>query len=252
MLMSKEREAAGETPRDELQPADIILVHTRRSLWGWLIRTGTRCYWNHAMMIYSTGENGHNTDRAIVIDPRTDGSILFRNLSEYLERTGKYDIAVKRFKSDEFSAGRPGDLLENICLTAAGEVQHEPVGNPKRTVNRILRQFTVIWRFIRRKLHRANRHPALPWNIRPYQVKAFTCSGFVQWCYYMGAVMAAGRNPAIIESPGTCIFNPHLGENPTPYGLLTTTPADLANSEKLSWVCVIRHGKKSLYPNGTA
>ncbi len=34
-----------------LRMADILLVHSKHSLWGWLIRLGTRCYWNHALMI---------------------------------------------------------------------------------------------------------------------------------------------------------------------------------------------------------
>ena len=35
-----------------LKRADILLVHSKRSYWGSLIRLGTRCYWNHACIVY--------------------------------------------------------------------------------------------------------------------------------------------------------------------------------------------------------
>ena len=43
---------AGQLPERaaalKLQPADILLVHSKNSFWGRLIRWGTHCYWNHA------------------------------------------------------------------------------------------------------------------------------------------------------------------------------------------------------------
>ena len=34
-----------------LKRADILLAHSKRSYWGWLIRLGTGCYWNHAFIL---------------------------------------------------------------------------------------------------------------------------------------------------------------------------------------------------------
>ena len=38
------------------------------------------------------------------------------------------------------------------------------------------------------------------------------------------------------------VFNPRVEQEPTPFELLTTTPADLANCDKLSWKYVIKNG----------
>jgi hypothetical protein len=98
MAVAYKKEQYADVDIDELQPADILLVHTRRSFWGWLIRFGTHCYWNHAMMIYSKCETGRDYDDTLVIDPNTDGSIVLRKLSYYLSRPDKYDIAVQRLE----------------------------------------------------------------------------------------------------------------------------------------------------------
>ncbi len=228
-----------------LQPADILLVHTRRSLWGWLIRFGTHCYWNHALMVCSVGERNKDCNDVLVADAKTDGSIVLINISEYLKRTDKYDVAVKRFRSDwtdNIDQSLSLNARVRICRTAMNEAQF-PVGMRLIIIkNRIMRQSTVIWRFIRRKIRKSYKQPGLPWSTRPGQVKAFTCGGFVQWCYYMGALKTIGRKSKSQDRLKDVIFNPRIEEKPTPFGLLTTTPADLANCDKLSWEFVIKDG----------
>jgi len=228
-----------------LQPADILLVHTRRSLWGWLIRFGTHCYWNHALMVCSLGERNHDCYDALVVDAKTDGSIVLSNLSEYLERSDKYDVAVKRFRTDWFNNGGQSPVFnvrDRICRIAMNEAQFTLDKRLMIIMNRIIRQSTVIWRFIRRKIRKAYKQPQFPWSTRPTQIKAFTCGGFVQWCYYMGflkTIGGKGKNQYYLKD---VIFNPRIEEKPTPFGLLTTTPADLAYCDKLSWEFVIKNG----------
>ena len=234
LINNKDRYA--KVTLEELRPADIILVHTCRSLWGWLIRYGTHCYWNHALMVYSTGEEGQDYHNTLVIDAKTDGSIILRKLSDYVTRPGKYDVAVKRINKELLDDIQITDLLNNICRIAANEVQTEPAIRLFRIINQVVRQCTVIWRFIRKKLHKACMQQNLPWNIRPSQVRAFTCGGFVQWCYYMGVSGNETENQDSRKNEYDVIFNSRIIENPTPFELLTTTPADLANCDKLSWV----------------
>ena len=246
MMAADLKERYANITREGLRPADIILVHTRRSLWGWLIRRGTHCYWNHALMVYSTGETGQNYHDTLVIDAKTDGSIILRKLDYYLSRPDKFDVAVKRLNDELLDNDRIISLLGNICRIAASEVQPELTVRFIRTKNQIFRQFAVIWRFIRKKFHKACTQPNLPWNTRPSQVKAFTCGGFVQWCYYMGVkgVMKEYRNYRRYQND--VIFNSRIEDYVTPFELLTTTPADLANCDKLSWVYIVKHGVK--YP----
>lgn len=241
MMVTEAEERYTYVKVNELRPADILLVHTRHSLWGWLIRHGTHCYWNHALIVYSIDEKGQDT---LVIDAKTDGSIILRKLSYYLSRPDKYDVAVKRLNEDLLGNDRIFDLLDNICRIAVNEIQTERPVRFFRAKNQIFRQLTVIWRFIRKKFHRAYQQPNLPRNVRPSQVRAFTCGGFVQWCYYMGVSGFSENNRDFHRHQINVIFNSRIKEGPTPFELLTTTPADLANCDKLSWVYVVKHGVK--------
>ena len=54
------------TEAHQLQAADILLVHTKRSLWGWIIRFGTHCYWNHALMVCSAGDVEKGYDETLI------------------------------------------------------------------------------------------------------------------------------------------------------------------------------------------
>lgn len=229
----------------ELQPTDILLVHTRRSLWGWLIRFGTHCYWNHALMVCRVGEREQDYDNILAVDAKTDGSIVIIKVSEYLRRPDKYDVAVKRLRADWFdNNGHPlaPDLRSHICRTAVNELQFKLGTRLINIANQVVRQLTVIWRYLRRKINKAYKQPKLPWSTRPSQVKAFTCGGFVQWCYYMGVSKTIEKQGKNQDRLRNVIFNPRVEKEPTPFGLLTTTPADLANCDKLSWEYVVKNG----------
>lgn len=233
-----------KTKSFNLRPTDILLVHTRHSFWGWLIRFGTHSYWNHALMVCRVGKRKQDYDNILAVDAKTDGSIVISKLGDYLKRSNKYDVAVKRLKADWFNSDSQSVTLKlrsRICRTAVNEAQLKLHMRLICTANQIVRQFTVIWRFLRRKIYRAYKHPTLPWSTRPSQVKAFTCGGFVQWCYYIGVSRTIKEKDKKLARLRDVIFNPRIEEEPTPFGLLTTTPADLANSEKLSWEYVIKN-----------
>ena len=92
------------------------------------------------------------------------------------------------------------------------------------------------------EMNKAYKQPGLPWSTRPSQVKNFTCGGFVQWCYYMGVLKIIEEKDMNRYRLNDIIFNPRVEEEPTPFGLLGTTPADLANCDKLSWEYAIKNG----------
>jgi len=231
-----------------LLATDILLVHTRRSLWGWLIRLGTHCYWNHALMVCSTGDGEQDYRNMLVVDAKTDGTIVMSRVSEYLSRRDKYDVAVKRLEADWFHNENQlsaEELRSRICNIAVNEVDFTLGRRLMRFLKRIIRQLTVIFRFIRRKINRARTQPSLPWNIRPRQVKAFTCGGFVQWCYYKAVAKTLEERGGDHTLLDDVVFNPRVKQEPTPFELLTTTPADLANCDKLSWKYIIKNGVMS-------
>ncbi len=190
-------------------------------------------------------EKKQDYDNILAVDAKTDGSIVISKVSEYLKRPDKYDVAVKRLRTDWFDNGGQSlapDPRSHICRIAMNEVQFKLGMRLINIANQVIRQFTVVWRYLRRKINKAYKQPGLPWNTRPARVKAFTCGGFVQWCYYMGVsktIEEKDKNQARLRD---VIFNPRIEEKPTPFGLLTTTPADLANCDKLSWQYVIKNG----------
>ena len=228
-----------------LHVTDILLIHTKHSLWGWLIRFGTHCYWNHALMGCSAGDGEQDYRNMLVVDAKTDGTVVMSRVSEYLSRWDKYDVAVKRLEADWFQNENQisaEELRRRICNMAANEVDPTLGHRLSKRFNQIVRQLTVIFRFIRRKINKAYPKPSLPWNIRPGQVKAFTCGGFVQWCYYQAVsktLEESGGDHSLLDD---VVFNPRVERGPTPYELLTTTPADLANCDKLSWKYIIKNG----------
>jgi len=228
-----------------LLATDILLIHTKRSLWGWLIRLGTHCYWNHALMVCSNGDVEQDYRNMLVVDARTDGTIVMSRVSEYLSRRDKYDVAVKRLEADWFhSENRTSteELRSLICSIALNEVDSTLGRRLMKSLKQLVRQFTVIYRFIRRKIRGACTPPSLPWSIRPAQVKAFTCGGFVQWCYYKAVSKMLEERDGDHSLLDDVVFNPRVEQEPTPFELLTTTPADLANCDKLSWKYVIKNG----------
>ena len=215
----------------ELKPLDIMLVHTKRSLWGWLIRFGTRCYWNHALMVYTVEKTEQGYGAVMVIDPKTSGNIEWDCAARYLDRLNKYDVAVKRLEAGWFQSDYVADKLSfrsRICNIALNEVDVKLGSKLGEFIDRIIRQIVLVFRF----LH----------IVRPIQLKAFTCGGFVQWCYYQGVSQTLAESGVDRARLKEVIFNPRIKKKVTPFELLTTTPADLAKCDKLSWKYIIKDG----------
>ncbi len=218
-----------------LEAADIILVHTRHSPWATVIRLGTHCYWNHAAIVCRAAGAGHPYKGALLVDARTDGGMQIRPAEYYLDNRGKYVVGVKRLDAtwERLYPGTKQHLLGNVCNLAISEVPIN-LGQPIiEHFEKTMRQITVVLRFLRRKLGRMSRPPSLSWNTRPLEVKAFTCAGFVQWCYFVAAskVLDCGENAV----PSGLVFNQRAKDRVSLLELLTTTPADLAECATLSW-----------------
>ncbi len=229
----------------QLEPADILLIHTKRSLWGWLIRLATRCYWNHALMVCAVDKEAQGYGAVMVIDPRVAGGIEVFCATQYMDRLNKYDVAVKRleagwFQSD-YRADEP-DFRSRICNIAINEVDIKLGSKLMEFIDRIIRQITVVYRFVRRKIKGAKLPLHTPHILRPRQLKAFYCGGFVQWCYYQGVSRILAESGADRARLKEVIFNPQIKKRVTPFELLVTTAADLANCNKLSWKYIIKDG----------
>ncbi len=222
----------------DLRPADILLVHTKRNQWAKLIRWATHCYWNHALLVYSVRDPGLG-QRGMVVDAKTNGCIAIERADYYLARPEKFDLAVKRFDGEWFQS----ETANRICRLAAAEVDLRPANKLSRTMSQLLRQATLVMRFLRRKVFGPKPPPNLPWDLRLADFKAFTCAGFVQWCYYRAVSQIAHEEASEGGKLRQVVFNPKLKGEVTPFGLLTTTPADLAACQKLTWKYTVINGR---------
>jgi hypothetical protein len=229
---------------DKLKRADILLAHSKGSYWGWLIRLGTGCYWNHAFILYIVRDPNQGYDEALIIDPRM-GIIHMDNITHYFEKPDRFDVAVKRLDKEWFQNDSEIGWLpycQTVCDIALRETADKVDTRLVRVSRGILRQVRLAYRFARRKI----RYPRLGKKrlssiTERLKISAYGCGGFVQWCYHQGVsrVLRESLDKTRLKD---VIFNPRLVEPVTQRDLLSTTPADLAGSDKLSWKYVIKDG----------
>jgi len=228
----------------KLKRADILLAHSKGSYWGWLIRLGTRCYWNHAFILYMVRDPDQGYDKALIIDPRM-GSIHMDNITHYFEKPNRFDVAVKRLDEEWFqNDSEVGGLSyrQTVCETALREVADKFDTRLIRVGRGILRQVRIAYRFVRRRIkYPRRRKKQLSPIIKRLKISAYGCGGFVQWSYYQGVsqILEESEDKNRLKDVS---FNPRLVEPVTQDELLSTTPADLAGSDKLSWKYVIKDG----------
>ena len=227
-----------------LKTADVMLSHYKRSLWGWLIRLGTRSYWNHAFIIYMVKDPNKGYDKSLIIDPKM-GSIHTDDIAHYFENPNRYDVAIKRLDKEWFqNDGNVGGLpyCRTVCDIALRETADKFDTRLVRVWWRLLRQVRLAYRFARRRIKypRPDKKRLSPITKR-LKINAYSCGGFVQWSYYQGVslVLKKSQDKTILQD---VIFNPRLVEPVTQYDLLSTTPADLARSDNLSWKYVVKDG----------
>jgi len=231
----------------KLKRADILVTRSKGSLLGWLIRFGTQSYWNHAAMVYVLRNPELGYDSTFIIESG-GGGIDIHNIGHYFKRPKKYDVGIKRLEKDWFHNDREdgglrfrrrvrGFALEEID----DQYDHRLIVDIAR---KILRQLilAVVFPWLRRK-DPSQRRMRMPGIVRKLDVNAYICSGFVQWAYYRGV----GK---VLEETGDTddqklkdvIFNPEVGQNDSEEVLLSTTPADLANDDTLTWKYIIKDG----------
>ncbi len=196
-------------------------------------------------MVCAVDKEAQGYGAVMVIDPKTSGNIEWDCAARYLDRLNKYDVAVKRleagwFQSD-YRADEP-DFRSRICNIAINEVDIKLGSKLEQFIDRIIRQTTIVFRFVRRKIRGPKPPLHIPRIVRPIQLKAFTCGGFVQWCYYQAVSRTLAESGVDRARLKEVIFNPRIKKKVTPFELLTTTPADLASCNALSWKYIIKEG----------
>jgi len=228
-----------------LKRADILLTRTKGSLLGALIRFGTGSYWNHALMVYTIRDDKQGYNTTFIIESGGSG-IDIHNIAHYLEKPGKYDVAVKRFDAiwfqDDSDTGglRYRRKVRGFALQEIDDKYDH--GMIISITTRILRQIILGILFPLQRIRRPEKRKVQIKSFAGLDVNAYICSGFVQWAYYRAISQVIEEGHLDESRLQEIIFNPRISSDKK-NDLLSTTPADLANSEKLSWKYVIINGK---------
>ncbi len=176
--------------KGKLKRADIILTHSKGSLLGWLIRFGTKSYWNHAALVYVIRNQGQGYDTTFIIESGNAG-IDIHNIGHYLQKPKKYDIGVKRLEKDWFqNDSQTGGLrfrrrVRGFALSEIDDKYNHRllIGIARGIARQLILAFVFPW--LRTK-EPAKRRARLPGIAKRLEMNAYICSGFVQWAYYRG------------------------------------------------------------------
>lgn len=229
----------------KLKRADILLTRSKGSLLGWLIRFGTNSYWNHALMIYVIRSLSQGHETTFIIESGGSG-IDIHNIAHYLERPKRYDVAVKRLETDWFQDDSEGGGLRYRRRVRGFALREIDDRYDHRLIMgiaaRILRQLILAFLFPWQRRKPAGQRWVRVSRIAGLDVNAYICSGFVQWAYYQGVSRILNEDGLDESRLQDVMFNPRLRGEVTENELLSTTPADLANSTKLSWKYIIKDG----------
>ncbi len=231
---------------DGLKRADILLSHTKRSLLGRLIRFGTDSYWNHAFMIYTIRSQKQGYDATFIIESGGAG-IDIHNITNYFEKPKKYDIAVKRFEADWFqdnSATGGMRYRKKVRGFALKEIDDKYdhrliIDIARRFIRQLLLGFLFPWM---RRRPPEQRQITVPRIAKRLNINTYICSGFVQWAYYKAVSQIRDEDKSDKTDFQEIFFNPRFDGKVTEDDLLSTTPADIARSEKLNWKYLIKDG----------
>lgn len=233
---------------DRLKRADILLSHAKRSLLSRLIRFGTDCYWNHALMIYTIRSPKQGYDATFIIESGGAG-IDIHNITHYFKQPEKYDVAVKRFEAEWFKDdSETGGLRyrKKVRGFALKEIDdkynHRLILDiARRFIRQLILGFLFPWMRIRKK-PLEQRQISVPRIAKRLNINTYICSGFVQWAYYKAVSQIRDEDKSDTPDIQEIFFNPRFAGDVTPEEMLATTPADLARSDKLNWKYVIKDG----------
>jgi hypothetical protein len=171
------------------------------------------------------------------------GSIHVDNLTHYFENPNRYDVAVKRLDEEWFHSEVGGlSYCKTVCDIALRETTDKFDTRLVRVRRGILRQVRLAYRFARQRIKYPTSSKRRPFPVtQRLKISAYGCGGFVQWSYYQGVsrILRESQNKTRSKE---VIFNPRLVEPVKEYDLLSTTPADLARSDKLAWKYVVKDG----------
>lgn len=229
---------------DVLKRSDVMLARNTKALFSKLIMWGTQSLFSHAALVFVTPFREEGFNNTFIIESVGDG-VDITNLDYYLvDHSDEYDVGFKRLESEWF-AGKEGKKIRKAIrgrMLDFIKAKYD-MGTIIDTALMIIRKFffgmSVRMRGLPEAIERVHERKQLV----PSQ---FICSGFVQYGYFdeIQRLVAKGKlEPNRLEE---VLFSPGLSPNMDPKQrtklLLSTTPQDLAATDKLQWKYFIKKG----------
>lgn len=207
-------------PEHQLRRGDIVLSRSP-TLASHLIRIASGAPFSHAAMVFLTPRPQEHLAHTFVIESLFKG-VGVGNLETYLSGHNAIEEAgILRFKDESLKA----EFFDQANGVLLSEV------NKPYDFHRLWRIALSVLFGLKRAMDRARRRPNV---YRRWMPRQFICSGFIQYGLYEAAV-TSGMDPARV------ILRNGLA-SPSQDQMLGTTPEDVAESDKLQWLYVVRKG----------
>lgn len=240
---------------DYLNRADIVLTSSSRDLSSAVIRWATNSVFSHAALIFSEPRIDAGINNTFVIEAGT-GGVDLTNLRDYTSVRRSF-VAIKRFKKDWFDETRRARVRGVLLDKIKASYNYWSIVSIARN----------IWFGVQKKLQGGEE------TIQQYRKNEwsppseFICSGLVQVGFVEAVVEAIKRDELPPEALREVVFLrdaanklpedgnwQYLGKEDAKETadlfkdinldqLESVTPEDLAQSDKLEWLYVIRRGK---------
>ena len=236
-----------------LERADVVLTSRKGDISSSLIRWATNSAFSHSALVYTGRQFDQGISETFVIEAGTSGVDLTQ-LKHYVENKSNF-VAIKRFKRDWFTADRQarvrGVLLDKIKDTY-----------DYWTIWRVAKN---LWFGVQSKMSSKEKTVA-SYNKKAWQPpNEYICSGLVQIGFVQTVIEGIGRGELSPEVLRDVVFSKaaesrlpepgswkYLGEDAVGTAmdfqfvlndeLFATTPEDLAQTDKLDWLYLIKDG----------
>ncbi len=95
--MSERRSAELRRTLKRLKVGDIMMVHTKRPVSGW-IRRSTKSFWSHVALVFEAPKDRGFGNDILIIEALEGTGVQLHRLSTFLNNPWRYEIGFKRMK----------------------------------------------------------------------------------------------------------------------------------------------------------
>ena len=236
-----------------LQRADVVLTRRSGDFASTIIRWATNSAFSHAAMVYTGAQFDQGISGTFVIEAGTSGVDLTK-LSDYAEHKSTY-VAIRRFKREWFTSARQSRVRGVLLDKIKDSYDYWAIWHIARN----------LWFGVQSKISTKEK-TVEAYHERDWQPpNEYICSGLVQIGFVQATIEAIKRGELSPEALRDVVFSKSAESRLPPPGswkmlgddakltaglfqdvlndeLYAITPEDLAQTDKLEWLYLIKDG----------